>query len=188
MIRSGMSVLYALPRGRTCAPGCTCGRHDPEANRKSGSKWRGKTIPAETRKRMSEAHYAKGSCKPGCECGKHSESCRRQISDANLRMRGEGRFRSRETKPEKQIEKLLSDADIEYVKQFRIFKYSVDFYLPAWNLVIEVNGCWWHRCKECGFKDDVRARFKDARRARSIRSRGYELVVVWEHELEGLGV
>jgi len=165
-------------QGRSCLPGCTCRRHG--------------RLPSRAVSEAVKQQHARGllarKCEPGCKCRRHDPEVLAIHREQNLARRAAGVYRSRETVPEKQMEKMFRDADVAYVKQFRIFKYSVDFYLPEHNIVVEVNGCWWHRCKRCGFKDDARARFRDGRRWRSIRSRGFELVVVWEHELEGLGV
>lgn len=84
---------------------------------------------------------------------------------------------------ERWVQAWLEEHDIRFEPHVKIGNYTVDFLVDDW-LVIEVNGCYWHRCKACGIKDDIRARFRDARRYRSLRSKGYEVAVVWEHDLQ----
>jgi len=67
-----------------------------------------------------------------------------------------------------------------------------DFLVPAENLIIEVNGCWVHGCRECFGHNDGHGRhemkrYKDDVRERALRLAGYEVETIWEHELEALG-
>jgi very-short-patch-repair endonuclease len=39
----------------------------------------------------------------------------------------------------------------QYEREKRIGNYWVDFYIASENRVIEVNGCYWHGCEQCGF-------------------------------------
>lgn len=57
--------------------------------------------------------------------------------------------------------------------------------------LIEFNGCYWHNCKECdyGTKDEqcvFELQFNN--RVSSFSERGYETMVVWEHELRDIDV
>jgi len=59
-------------------------------------------------------------------------------------------------------------------------KFFVDFYVPDLNTMIEVDGCYWHKCKECGFGD---GRPRDRSRNAYIKACGYKLEIIREHEL-----
>jgi very-short-patch-repair endonuclease len=52
---------------------------------------------------------------------------------------------SRNTKIELMVKKVLEDNNINYIHQYEgIYGIYVDFYLPKYNLVIEVDGDYWH--------------------------------------------
>mgnify|MGYP001614524333 CR=1 FL=1 len=46
--------------------------------------------------------------------------------------------------------------------------------------VIEVDGCYWHKCKECGYGN---GRPRDRSRNAYIRACGFRLEIIREHEL-----
>ncbi len=88
---------------------------------------------------------------------------------------------------EKMVEKTLKASGVEYVKQLQVSYYSCDFYIPSTNTVIEVNGCFVHRCAQCGFNkhgaEEIRA--KDARKLAYLESKGYTVKIIWEHDIDG---
>jgi very-short-patch-repair endonuclease len=42
----------------------------------------------------------------------------------------------------------LRDAKVKYVEQQRVGPYYADFYLPELNVIVEVDGEYWHRGRE----------------------------------------
>lgn len=56
---------------------------------------------------------------------------------------------------EKQIQKILIDADIKWIKQFEYKHKFYDLYLPDFNTIIEVNGNYWHANPSIYQADDV---------------------------------
>lgn len=92
-----------------------------------------------------------------------------------------------ETKPEKIVRELLEKYRIEFQAQTQ-FKYCVaDFYIPSTNLVIFVDGCYWHgHVKEFPVptkrqKDRIRI---DNSQTTYLKNRGYNVVRIWECELQ----
>jgi very-short-patch-repair endonuclease len=86
------------------------------------------------------------------------------------------------------IENLYADKldaqGIVYERQYRIGWYRVDFYVPAETRVIEIAGCYWHCCEQCGYADAHKGkREKDAKRYEYLRRKGYTVDIIWEHEL-----
>jgi len=49
-----------------------------------------------------------------------------------------------DTKPELAVQAVLDDYKIDYIKQHKIGPYTFDFYLPDNNILIEVQGEYWH--------------------------------------------
>ena len=58
-----------------------------------------------------------------------------------------------------------------------------DFVNKDSNKIIEVFGCYWHKCKECGFGN---GRPKDVGRLKEYKKLGYHTLIIWEHELKDL--
>ncbi len=99
------------------------------------------------------------------------EAAREQISD---------------TKPERIVEEVLKFLGSPYEKQKRIGLCTVDFFIPETNTVLEVMGCYWHACKQCGYESEnhEKRREQDRRRRAFLESQGYTVEYVWEHELK----
>ena len=78
----------------------------------------------------------------------------------------------------------LETLSIPYERQRRIKPYRADFYLADRHMIIEIQGCYWHACLQCGHNDDIhkRVRQKDVRRRRYLEKLGYRIEELWEHE------
>jgi len=110
----------------------------------------------------------------------------------------------KDTKPEIAFEKKLNalgwQENIDYKKQFRIRSCLVDFYLIKSNQVVEIYGCWWHACLQCGHTQGIRKsrgqgirsaesiREHDAKRIAYIESKGYIVKIIWQHEMRNLSL
>ena len=93
----------------------------------------------------------------------------------------EASLRRKETGLEKLVAEALDELGQAYTKQVRIGKYFVDFLMDD-TLVVEANGCYYHVCKQCGYKDYTRKRARDTRRRQYLERRGHTIIVVWEHD------
>lgn len=49
---------------------------------------------------------------------------------------------------ETKMENLLKEMEVEYIPEYNIGRYIVDFALPEWNIAIEADGDYWHKGKE----------------------------------------
>lgn len=79
--------------------------------------------------------------------------------------------------------KMLLDAmGIQYEQQKQVGPYWVDFFLPEQNLVIEIYGCYWHGCETCG-KAYPKKNAHDRSREAYIKACGYDLLIIWEHDI-----
>ncbi len=91
----------------------------------------------------------------------------------------------RDTKPERSFEAQLQVAGYKYEKQKRIGSMLVDFYLPQQNLVVEIDGCWWHGCLDCHPDGGANLDRFESRKSR-LKVLGYSAIRIWEHELIGM--
>ena len=106
------------------------------------------------------------------------------------------RIGSKNTKPEMLLRRLLFSMGYRYRVHHRIGAASVDLAFPKKLKAINVNGCFWHQhpgCVEASRPKTNSAYWRtklqnnahrDERNRQVIESRGWELLVVWECELE----
>jgi DNA mismatch endonuclease (patch repair protein) len=69
-----------------------------------------------------------------------------------------------------------------------------DFFFPQKKLAIFVDGCFWHKCPQCGTLPKTRADFwlaklernrqRDKKITRLLRASGIKVVRLWEHQLQ----
>jgi very-short-patch-repair endonuclease len=83
---------------------------------------------------------------------------------------------------EVRVKTLLDALEVSYEQQYRIGKYFADFYVASENLIIEVNGCYWHSCPQCGYTYETKQE-SDAKREKYLKSKGYKILTIWEHDL-----
>lgn len=100
---------------------------------------------------------------------------------------------SRNTKPELQLAELLRLADIKFIGQLSLPRFYCDFYLPEYNLIVEVDGDYWHANPDRFSPDDVIGPKKtlarhiwanDLRREERIKSLGYRVMRIWASSLK----
>lgn len=103
--------------------------------------------------------------------------------------------RGRDTGLELKFRHALRESGLRgYRVNFRVGDARVDVAFPSVKLAILVNGCFWHHCRVCGFpipkthKDFWERKFllthqRDIRVRRLVKSRGWRLIEIWEHQI-----
>lgn len=99
-----------------------------------------------------------------------------------------------DTKPELQAAEILDELGVGYEKQYRarwmprgFRNHKWDFRLLDANVLIEVDGCWWHGCPEHA-SEERRAELNESVKKELDRDReadlsGWVVLRFWEHEL-----
>jgi len=106
----------------------------------------------------------------------------RRLNDAMIQVR-------KPTKIELKMVDYLSKLDIEFIKNFRIKNFLVDFYLPNNNLVIECDGDYWHanpliyEGKELD-KIQLKNRNRDRKKEEMLIKSNINLVRFWEFDIK----
>ena len=97
------------------------------------------------------------------------------------------RFKS--TSIERKVAKWLTNSNIYYKPQFRVGYFSVDFYIPKGNLIIQTDGCYWHfnHCS-CNVGKVPTAKqnaqhFRDKSCNGVLLSRGHKVLRLWECDI-----
>lgn len=144
---------------------------------------RGKKHSIESRKRMSESQVASQKRRQPDTSGKLKEAWSEGKYDKRRRL-----WKSRW---EDSVAKIMTDAGIVYRRQFRIkgSRHPFDFFIPSLNLIIELDGCFWHGCEVCTTKT-MRSRYPHMKRARRndpiitrfAESKGYRVLRITEHD------
>lgn len=101
-------------------------------------------------------------------------------------------IRSRDTKPEVYLRKLLYHSGFRYRKNDRSIPGTPDIWIPKYRTAVFVHGCFWHRHEGCRlaympgtrvefwqkkFDDNVR---RDLKVRETLEQQGIRYVVVWE--------
>lgn len=102
------------------------------------------------------------------------------------------RIRGRGTQPEMLVRRVVHALGGRYRLHVRSLPGCPDLVFPARRKVIFVHGCFWHRhrCREGQVMPATRRSFweekllgnkaRDARTVKSLRARGWKVLVVWE--------
>ncbi|MBW3545403.1 MAG: DUF559 domain-containing protein [Bacteroidetes bacterium] len=96
------------------------------------------------------------------------------------------RKQQKETKPERNFRDVLNEVNIPFKAQHNVKGFLFDFYIPDENLLIEVDGDYWHGNPE-KFPDPSSMQRKNRRRDRLktkvAREQGYRVVRFWESDI-----
>lgn len=97
-----------------------------------------------------------------------------------------------ETIPESKVRKFLEEQNIKYIQEYKLDNYYIDFYLPKYNIAIEVYGDYWH-CNPKVFGDEegkrkihknqIKAIEYDKKRNSEIAESVNEIIIIWEYDI-----
>lgn len=104
---------------------------------------------------------------------------KRKFCSPECRVSGQGKTSALEA----QAATVLDALEIDYVPQHGVGRLVADFYVPALNLILEVNGCYWHACPECDLPQ-VKPEWyeRTIRKEERLARLGYRLAAVWQHD------
>lgn len=93
-----------------------------------------------------------------------------------------------DSKLEEIFAKMLDDEKIVWLNQYRIGVKLYDFYLPKYNLLIEIDGDYWHSNSNNGFIVDKKFKKKifknDILKNLIAEQNGFKLIRIWEKDLK----
>lgn len=105
------------------------------------------------------------------------------------------KVRSKNTRPELIVRKLVFGAGYRYRLHVKTLPGSPDLVFPGRKKVIFVHGCFWHRHDNCAAARMPKSRVefwseklnrnkeRDVRVTHALRQAGWEVLVIWECEL-----
>lgn len=93
-----------------------------------------------------------------------------------------------DSKLEESFSKMLDDEKISWINQYRIGEKKYDFYLPKYNILIEIDGDYWHSNSNTGFIVDKKFKKKifrnDILKNLLAEQNGFKLIRIWEADLK----
>ncbi|OFM06551.1 very short patch repair endonuclease [Pseudomonas aeruginosa] len=110
------------------------------------------------------------------------------------------RVRSKDTKPEMQVRRLVHAMGYRYRLHDRKLPGHPDLVFKGRRKVIFVHGCFWHRHEGCGLARLPKSRLdfwlpklegnrlRDARKLEQLNQLGWTSLVIWECELKDIGL
>lgn len=111
----------------------------------------------------------------------HTEETKEICRRSTIQMRSKGPCLP--TSPERAVHAELLSRGIEFLTEFNVLnKWCVDVYIPSTDLIIFVDGCYWHACPiHCpnGHKSK-----RDSIRVPFLTQQGYKVACLWEHEVK----
>jgi very-short-patch-repair endonuclease len=102
---------------------------------------------------------------------------------------------SKDTKPEREFASLLNLNNIKYEKQKPVMKYRCDFYIPRYNLIVEIDGDYWHANPKKYNENDLIGPAKktassiwesDKNKTSDILKEGYGILRYWASDLKNI--
>ncbi len=173
-----------------------------ETRQKLSKSLKGRIITQETKNKISNANkgkscWCKGLTKDTCESLKNggikgSETRRKKIAAGEYNPIDNFKNcknNSKDTKCELAVAKHFDELNIEYIKQYKLtsidFKNRFyDFYLPKYNMLIEVDGRYWHGGSERKPSNIDAKLYNDDFKNKLAKMQGYKLVRVWDNEVD----
>ena len=114
------------------------------------------------------------------------------------RSRNMSAIKSKNTKPEITVRKLLHSMGYRFRLHRKDLPGSPDIVLPKYKTVIFVHGCFWHRHQNCKYASNPKTRrefwekkFKenierDKKTQEKLKNLGWKTKIVWECELKDI--
>ena len=106
------------------------------------------------------------------------------------------RVKSKKTKPEIFLRKLLWHKGFRYRVNYKNLPGSPDIYLPKYKTAIFVNGCFWHMHENCKYSSIPKSNYefwknklegnveRDKKNYAQLESMGIKVIVVWGCEIK----
>lgn len=144
--------------------------------------WIGRSHTDESKKKMSEIRKVIFLGEGNPFYGKHhSEETKELLRASSSKQRSLAP--TLPTKPEKTIHDELIKLGLDFKSEYLINnKFCVDVFIPNYNLIIYIDGCYWHACP-VHFPNSQKPKSDNAR-IPYLTKCGFNVEVIWEHDIK----
>jgi very-short-patch-repair endonuclease len=162
-------------------------KNDDESVKKISEKRMGIVFSEETKKKMSKA--AKARLVHGNTGKKHSEASKRKMAQRTIENIKKGVFKHTKTKPHLEMLKILTqNMGLKVEEEKKVEIWSFDFFLPDYNVYIEVDGDYFHsnpKMYPYGPKTKTQKInfYRDNVKNKYCEQTGIELIRFWESDI-----
>lgn len=145
--------------------------------------WEGREHTDESKKKMSEVRKIIFLGENNPFYGKHhTEESKDKIRAGNAEFRSNNPL-VLPTKPEQAIHAELSKLNLNFQTEYLINqKFCVDVFIPDHNLIIFIDGCYWHACPT-HYPNNKKPNSDNAR-VPYLTKCGYKVEILWEHDIK----
>ena len=117
-------------------------------------------------------------------------------SVSEQRSRNMSAIKSKNTKPEIRVRKILHSMGYRFRLHSKDLPGSPDIVLPKYRTAIFVHGCFWHRHQNCKYASTPKTRQefwnkkfneninRDKINQENLSSKGWKIIIVWECEIK----
>jgi len=114
------------------------------------------------------------------------------------RSRNMSAIKSKNTKPEIAVRKLLHSMGYRFRLHRKDLPGSPDIVLPKYKTIIFVHGCFWHRHENCKYATTPKTRkefwenkfnankIRDQKKLKEIKNLGWKFIIIWECEARNI--
>jgi len=134
---------------------------------------------------MKKINFKKAASK---ELSKIKKNARNPFGSSDSIKKNASKMTKKMTKPEKEMNQILKELKVEFEPQKVVGFKIYDFYVPQSNLLIEVDGDYFHANPEVYTEEALNSMQKrnlknDEFKDTLANGRGYNLIRVWESDL-----
>jgi DNA mismatch endonuclease (patch repair protein) len=102
-------------------------------------------------------------------------------------------IRSKWSKPEQTVHTYMKKNKVIHIMHPKMTGHP-DVYVPNKNIVIFINGCFWHKCPKCYIEPKSNLNYwltkiennvkRDRKNKKLLKQEGYKVITVWEHDIK----
>lgn len=157
-----------------------------ESMRSISEKQKGKITSGHTKTKQSLS--AKKRTVHGHTGCRHTEAAKEKMRTNTLKMIKEGRFKQTKTAPHIRFQQLLEDVGLDYEEEKIIKCWSFDFYIPKYDLYVEIDGDYFHSNPSIYPSGPVTKiqkinYYRDMKKNSFALASGMKLIRIWESEV-----
>lgn len=158
---------------------------------RTSDKLTGRIISSDTKHKQSVS--AKKRTIHGHTGRKHSKQTKEKLRQNTLQMIKDGKYKHTQTKPHKKCKELLDVLDISYEEEKLVDIWSFDFYIPEYNLYIEIDGDYFHSNPKLYPNGPVTNtqkinHYRDSKKNNYCRKHTLKLIRFWESDILNIDI